>query len=114
MENARHSNGPEHTLCSCLLYSVCVSARVGCSPQAPLPVRLSRQESCGGLPLPSPGDLPDPGIEPASSALAGQLFTAEPPGKPMCVYLLSVRKVIEFICFTQGSISRPFKNRVFM
>ena len=29
-----------------------------------------------------PGDLPDPGIEPISPALAGVFFTAEPPGKP--------------------------------
>ena len=38
-----------------------------------------------GLPLPSPGDLPDPGIQPASTAslaLAGGFFTTEPPGKP--------------------------------
>ena len=38
-----------------------------------------------GLPFPSPGDLPDPGIEPASPqapALLGRFFTAEPPGKP--------------------------------
>ena len=32
--------------------------------------------------FPSPGDLPDPGIEPESSALAGAFFTADPPGKP--------------------------------
>ena len=35
-----------------------------------------------GLPFPSPGDLPDPGIEPVSPALAGGFFTTEPPGKP--------------------------------
>ena len=33
-----------------------------------------------GLPFPSPGNLPDPGIEPAYPALAGRFFTAEPPG----------------------------------
>ena len=33
------------------------------------------------MPFPSPGDLPDPGIEPASPALAGTVFTTEPPGK---------------------------------
>ena len=39
----------------------------------------------GGLPFPSPGDLPDPGIEPvslASPALAGRFFTTMPPGSP--------------------------------
>ena len=37
--------------------------------QAPLSVGFSRQEHCNGLPFPSPGDLPDPGIEPGSPAL---------------------------------------------
>ena len=39
------------------------------------------QEHWRGLPFPPPGDLPDPGIETASPALAGEFFTAEPPGK---------------------------------
>ena len=34
------------------------------------------------LPLPTPGDLPDPGIEPESPELAGRFFTTKPPGKP--------------------------------
>ena len=34
-----------------------------------------------GLPFPTPGDGPDPGIEPASPALAGGFFTTEPSGK---------------------------------
>ena len=53
--------------------------------QVPLSMEFSRQEYWGGLPFPSPGYLPDPGIEPtslASSALAGGFFTTEPPGKP--------------------------------
>ena len=36
-----------------------------------------------GLPSPSPGHRPDPGIEPVSPALAGGFFTTEPPGKPI-------------------------------
>jgi len=39
-----------------------------------------RQEYWSGLPFPSPGDPPDPVIEPASPALAGRLFTTEQPG----------------------------------
>ena len=39
--------------------------------QAPLPMEFSRQEYWSGLPVPSPGDLPDPGVEPMSPALAG-------------------------------------------
>ena len=40
------------------------------------------QEYCSGLPFPSPGDLPNPGIKPTSLALAGGFFTSESPGKP--------------------------------
>ena len=50
--------------------------------QVPLSIGFSRQEYWSGLQSPPPGDLPDPGIEPASPALAGELFTTEPPGKP--------------------------------
>ena len=47
--------------------------------QAPLSMGVSRQEHWSGLPFPPPGDLHDPGIEPASPALAGEFFTTEPP-----------------------------------
>ena len=47
--------------------------------QAPLSMGLPKQEYWSGLPFPSPGDLPDPGIK---LALAGRFFTTEPPGKP--------------------------------
>jgi len=40
-----------------------------------------RQEYWSGLPFPSPGDLPNPGIKPAFPALGGGFFTTEPPGK---------------------------------
>ena len=43
--------------------------------QALLSMGFSRQEQWSGLPFPTPGDLPDPGIEPASPALAGRFFT---------------------------------------
>ena len=49
--------------------------------QASLCIELSGQEYWIGLPFPLPGDLPNPGIKPASSALAGRFFTTEPPGK---------------------------------
>ena len=49
--------------------------------QAPLPMGFSRQEYWSGLPFPSPGDLPDPGIEPRSPALQVDALTSEPPGK---------------------------------
>ena len=43
--------------------------------RVPLSVEFSRQEYWSALPFPSPGDLPNPGIEPASPALAGRFLT---------------------------------------
>ena len=50
--------------------------------QTSLSMGFSRQEYWRGLPFPSPGDLPDPGIEPRSPALQADALTSEPPGKP--------------------------------
>ena len=50
--------------------------------QAPPSMGFSRQESWSRLPFPSPGDLPDPGIEPQSPAFQADALTSEPPGKP--------------------------------
>ena len=60
--------------------------------QTPLSMEFSRQEYWSGLPFPTPGDIPDPGIEPASlardgthvsciSSLAAGFITTAPPGK---------------------------------
>ena len=49
--------------------------------QAPLSMEFSRQEYWSGCSFPSPGDLPDSGIEPASPVLADVFFTTGPPGK---------------------------------
>ena len=57
--------------------------------QTPLSMRFSRQEYWSGLPFSLPGDLPNPEIEPmspASPALPGRFFTAEPPGKPKRIH----------------------------
>ena len=61
-----------------------------CSHQAPLSMEFSRHDDWSGLPLPTPGDLPDSGIEPmspAAPALMGRFFTTESHGKPL---LLSI------------------------
>ena len=50
--------------------------------QAPPSMGFSRQECWSGLPFPSPGDLPNPGIEPGSPALQADALPSEPPGKP--------------------------------
>ena len=51
--------------------------------QAPLSMGFSRQEYWSGLPFPSPGDLPIPGIEPMSPELQADALTSEPSGKPL-------------------------------
>ena len=64
--------------------------------QAPLSMEFSRQEYWSGLPCPSPGDLPDPGIEPTSlvsSALAGRFFTTVLSGKPYQGFLRLLESV---------------------
>ena len=47
--------------------------------QAPPSMEFSRQEYWNGLPFPSPGDLPDPGIEPGSPTLRADALPSEPP-----------------------------------
>ena len=51
--------------------------------QASQSMGFSRQEYWSGVPFPSPGDLPDPGIEPPSPALQADALPSEPPGKPI-------------------------------
>ena len=52
-----------------------------CNPQAPRSMEFSRKEYWSGLPFPSPGNLPDPGIEPGFPALQVDSLLSEPPGK---------------------------------
>ena len=49
---------------------------------------FSRQECWSGLPFPSPGDLPDPGIEPGSPTLQADALPSEPPGEARELRLL--------------------------
>ena len=76
-----------HIECVCVL-SCFVRVRLcdpmDCSPPGSSVYGILHQEYWSGSPCPPPGDLPDPGIEPvspASPALAGGFFTAEPPGR---------------------------------
>ena len=80
------------TVCMCSLSRVWPF--VASAYQAPLSMEFSRQEYCGGLPFPPPGDLSNPGIKPTSllsPALAGKSFITELPGKPSGI-LLSCKK----------------------
>ena len=51
--------------------------------QAPLSVGFPKQDNWSGLPFPSAGDLPNPGIKPGSAALQADALPSEPPGKPI-------------------------------
>ena len=80
--------------------------RIAC--QAPLSVRFSRQEYWSGLPFPSPEDLPDPGIEPTSSALWEDSLPLSHQGSPC---LFHEDKNICFIDFT-GMLCGWLKPRI--
>ena len=79
-------------VCACVCACSVVSDSVTLwtvAHQAPLSVEFSRQEYWSQLPFPTPGDLPDPGIEPkspASPALAGGFSAPTSPGKPVYIY----------------------------
>ena len=75
----------KYTILSLLLFSHSVVSDSLATPwtvvhQAPLSMGFPRPEYWSGLQLPSPGDLPDPGIKPVSPALTGGFFNSEPPG----------------------------------
>ena len=69
--------------------------------QAPLSMGFPVQEYWSRLPFPCPGDLPNPGIELVSPALAGRFLTAEPPGKPI-LWSSGLQIVCEFLSLTIG------------
>ena len=58
--------------------------------QAPPSMGFSGQEYWSGLPFPSPGDLPNSGIEPGSPAFQADALTSEPPGKPHVYLYMSI------------------------
>ena len=72
--------------------------------QAPPSMGFSRQEYWSGVPLPSPGDLPDPGFKPGFPALEADALASEPPGKIFWrqgdSYLIPLYK-----CSSSGSVS---------
>ena len=74
-ENGLKSESEVAQLCPVLATSGTVAY------QAPLSMEFSRQEYWNGLPFPSPGDLPDLGVEPGSPALQADALPSEPPRK---------------------------------
>ena len=81
------------SVCVCVCVCVCVSHSVlsdslTLTPQtvvcqAPLSMEFSRQEYWSGLPFPSPGNLPNPGIKPWSPTLQADSLSSELPGMPL-------------------------------
>ena len=71
-------------MCVCVSHSVVSNSALPWTValQAPLSMEFSRQEYWSGLPFPSPGDLPNPGIELKSPKLQADSLPSEPPGKP--------------------------------
>ena len=75
-----------------------------CVPMDYSPTRLlrpwdfSRQESWSGLPFPSPGDLPNPGIKPPSPALQADDLPSEPPGKTLLKIKVKVAQSCLSLC----------------
>ena len=63
--------------------------------QAPQSMEFSRQEYWSGLPFPSPGDLPNPGMAPGSPTLQADALPSEPPGKPVDMSKFLNQKVKE-------------------
>ena len=77
----------QSSVCVCVCVCVCVVVSNSLQPhtlahQAPLSMEFPRQEYWSGLPFPSPGDLPDPRIEPMSPALQPDALLSELGGKP--------------------------------
>ena len=78
--------------------------RLTVAHQAPPSMGFSRQEYLSGLPFPSPGDLPNPGIEPRSPALQAEALTSEPPGKPFNREAGVISDILEWLFNTTGGI----------
>ena len=66
--------------------------------QVPLSMELYQQEYWSGLPFPSPGDLPHPGIIPRSPAMQADSLPTEPAGKPLyTIYIVYIEKCFKLL-----------------
>ena len=108
MANGKHSVLMRAFLLLVVIVCVCVCARVLLSHvqlfvtpwtvahQAPLSMRFPRQEYWSGLPCPTRGDLPNPGIEPTSPeapVLAGRFLTTEPSKEAPSFWIVGFYKI---------------------
>ena len=73
----------------------------------PMSMGFPSQEYWSGLPLPSPGDLPDPGIEHESNALAGGFFATESRGVSILQSLLHIKTKVNLMRTLESSMPLP-------
>ena len=99
------ATSPPPTLCCsfCLVAKPCLTLcdPMDCSPPDSSSHGISHARILEWLPFPSPEDLPNPGVELASHALAGGFFTTEPPAKPTPNMFLSNIPISESAIFHQ-------------
>ena len=82
--------------------------------QAPPSMGFSRQEYWSGLPFPSPGNLPNPGIEAESPAFQADTLTSEPPGKPHLETIQKENNMIRNLTISTQILVIPPKNLTFV
>ena len=81
--------------------------------RAPLSMELSRQEYWSGLPFPTPGAVPDPGIEPlspSSPVVAGEFFATAPPGKASLLSLPANYQLMVSTTSTSAASTSPLSK----
>ena len=86
-------------MCTCMHVCSCIQIFATLwtvALQAPLSIEFFRKEYWSGLPFPTPKDLPDSGIKPASFAVVGGFFTTAPPAFSI---LQRKEKLLEYSCF---------------
>ena len=76
-------------------------------------MEFSRQEYWSGLPFPSPGDLPNPGIKPGSAALKADSLPSELPGDPGPCNARCQKKHFPTGAVLSGAITRDWKRNIF-
>ena len=81
--------------------------------QAPLSMEFSRQEYWSGLPFPSPGDLPDSGIELRSPSLQVDALPSEPPGNPIMYNIQSIQIITLWTVKIKSHHLNKTKSQVF-
>ena len=81
LQDNENGTSPLWCVLSCSVISNSLGAPWTAAHQVPLSMGFPRKEYWSGLPFPSPGNLPDPGIEPGSHALQADSLPSEPPGE---------------------------------